>query len=286
MDRRPNRLIIAKYSAPKDLSLVSAAELLGEGRRAMAAQIIDFAVRRVITVSRPASASRRSGFTLAVARDPRTEGVEELDVLNAVFGAYPVRVGQSIEIRPRQNRAIGERLRAPHRRIAAYLITRGLAREKSLLTKLLRPWRKQPVVPTEAAQSLVDHLWGIHDYVKLAERDRYAMLQSPEGAPRSALDVLQLSEKLLPYAVLFGLEKQWAAQLDIQVGEVRRELPDFVDAADLVMLGANSLDAAAQVADLVDALPALADLVDLGDVLEGVGAVFGGIGEFLGSLSP
>jgi uncharacterized membrane protein len=45
------------------------------------------------------------------------------------------------------------------------------------------------------------------------------MLQSPTGAERGAVsatdprEVVKVYEKLLPYAVLFGLEKQWAAEL-------------------------------------------------------------------------
>jgi uncharacterized membrane protein len=47
------------------------------------------------------------------------------------------------------------------------------------------------------------------------------MLQSPAGAERVAVDVndprqkLDLYEKLLPYAVVFGQEKQWSAELAV-----------------------------------------------------------------------
>ncbi len=281
MDRRPSRLIIPQYTAPPDISLVAAAELLGEGRRAMAAQIVDLAVRRVVAISRPPRARRRSGFTIALARDPGLEGPDEQEVLGALFGPTP-RVGASIAVKPRRNRALGERLRHPHRRIVARLITRGLAREKSLLTKLFRPWRKQPIVATRAAAPIIDHLWGIHDYVKLAERFRFAALQSPEGAQRSARDVVQLNEKLLPFAVLFGVEKQWAAQLDIAVEEARRS----VGGLDIPDLSGLDIDLTGDIMD-VAWVGDLGDLVDLGDVLEGVGAIFGGIVEGIFSgLSP
>jgi uncharacterized membrane protein len=45
------------------------------------------------------------------------------------------------------------------------------------------------------------------------------MLQSPRGAERVPIDVddprqmLKLYEKLLPFAVIFGQEKEWATQL-------------------------------------------------------------------------
>ncbi len=64
-----------------------------------------------------------------------------------------------------------------------------------------------------------DHLKGLRVYIELAEADRLRVLQSPVGAlrvPVSADDpsqVVKLYERLLPYAVLFGLEKQWAQEL-------------------------------------------------------------------------
>ena len=282
MFSRPSRIIIPQYEAPKDLSLLAAAELLGDGKRAIAAQIIDFAVRKVITISRKQGARKGSGFTLTLVADVTTEGIEEQGVLAQLFAPGPYTPGATVAIRPGRNRELGQRLKQPHRDAIAHLIGRGLAREQSLWVKLLTPSRKAPVVPTEAAYPLVDHLWGLHDYIRLAEKDRLAFLQSPDGAqrrgPLNELEVLILNEKLLPYAVLFGLEKQWMKELDVQY----RDLPvEF--AADLgdVLLIAEFLVDGVQV---IDALADLATLVDAADALEGVGAVFGGIGEALGNL--
>lgn len=69
-----------------------------------------------------------------------------------------------------------------------------------------------------------EHLQGLELFIRLAEADRLRMLQSPSGALRDALpgaqpgdtspaQVLRLHEKLLPYAALFGQEKEWAAAL-------------------------------------------------------------------------
>ena len=72
---------------------------------------------------------------------------------------------------------------------------------------------------TERGAELRDHLLGLELYIKLAEADRLRMLQSPVGAqkeaasPSDARDVVKVYEKLLPYAVLFSLEKQWAIEL-------------------------------------------------------------------------
>jgi uncharacterized membrane protein YgcG len=63
-----------------------------------------------------------------------------------------------------------------------------------------------------------EHLLGLRDYMTIAESDRIKVLESPKGAEKTPVDpddkaqLVKLYEKLLPYAVLFGIEKQWAKQ--------------------------------------------------------------------------
>jgi uncharacterized membrane protein YgcG len=72
---------------------------------------------------------------------------------------------------------------------------------------------------TQSGVELRDYLRGLEMYIELAEADRIRYLQSPQGAittPVAAGDtaeVVKLNEKLLPYAVLFGHEKEWAEEL-------------------------------------------------------------------------
>lgn len=85
---------------------------------------------------------------------------------------------------------------------------------------------------TGTGSELRDYLKGVKLYIGLAETDRLRVLQSPEGALRSpyrpepatlqaesvsgpdgALQVLKLYERLLPFAVLFGQEKDWSRVL-------------------------------------------------------------------------
>jgi hypothetical protein len=281
MFRRPSRLIIPQYSAPAGLSLVAAAELLGDGKRAIAAQLIDFAVRKVVTIARPAGRGKKSGFTIVLRSDGAGEGPDELAILTTLYGE-PLTAGSRIVLNPKRNRELGARLKKPHAQITARLVTGGLARQRGFFEKALTPWRKEPIEATAAAFPLVDHLWGIHDYVQLAEKDRLAYLQSPDGAlraqPLDDLEVLVLNEKLLAYAVLFGLEKQWMAELDIQYRSLPPEL--MADLGNLLLLTEFALDGV----DLLIAVVDIADVVDVVDVADGVGAIFGGIGEFLGDL--
>jgi uncharacterized membrane protein YgcG len=83
---------------------------------------------------------------------------------------------------------------------------------------------------TEKGAELRDHLKGLELYIRLAEADRLQMLQSPTGAEKQAIstsdprEIVKVYEKLLPYAVLFSLEKQWAVELGKYYVE---ESPDY-----------------------------------------------------------
>ncbi len=74
---------------------------------------------------------------------------------------------------------------------------------------------------TAAGAETRDHLAGLKLFIEWAEADRIRMLQSPAGAERVAIDVgdprqmLRLYETLLPYAVVFGQEREWSAQLAV-----------------------------------------------------------------------
>lgn len=74
---------------------------------------------------------------------------------------------------------------------------------------------------TRAGAEVRDHLEGLKVFIEWAEADRIRMLQSPAGAERVRVDVddpremLRLYETLLPYAVVFGQEKEWSQQLAV-----------------------------------------------------------------------
>lgn len=77
---------------------------------------------------------------------------------------------------------------------------------------------KTPLGP--AGSELRDYLEGLKVYIRLAEKDRLAYLQSPQGALREKIspdnpnEVLNLYERILPWAVVVGEEKRWMAELD------------------------------------------------------------------------
>lgn len=69
---------------------------------------------------------------------------------------------------------------------------------------------------SEAGVAMVEYLKGLEMYMKMAEADRIAFLQSVSGAERidttDNQQLVKLYEALLPYAMLFGIDKSWAKQ--------------------------------------------------------------------------
>jgi uncharacterized membrane protein YgcG len=81
---------------------------------------------------------------------------------------------------------------------------------------------------TTSGVELRDYLLGNKMYMEVAETDRIRTLQSVAGAERidtsDAMQVVKLYEKLLPLAMLFGIEKQWAQQFPVVTSDYQ---PDW-----------------------------------------------------------
>jgi uncharacterized membrane protein YgcG len=78
----------------------------------------------------------------------------------------------------------------------------------------------------------VDYLLGMKMYLELAEKDRFRMLQSATGADRiettDGRQIVKLYEKLLPWAVIWGVEDSWARELEVQLQQTGEELDWYV----------------------------------------------------------
>lgn len=63
-----------------------------------------------------------------------------------------------------------------------------------------------------------EHIKGLKLYLQVAEKDRIKMLQSPDApyAPKAdePAHTVELFEKLLPYAVVLGVENEWAKKFE------------------------------------------------------------------------
>ena len=87
---------------------------------------------------------------------------------------------------------------------------------------------------TAEGSKLYDQLIGLKLYIQLAEADRLKMLQSISGAEKISTsdgnEIVKIYERLLPYAVLFGLEKEWSAELAKYYGTTS---PDWYSGANM-----------------------------------------------------
>ncbi len=66
---------------------------------------------------------------------------------------------------------------------------------------------------TERGLETSKYLDGLKLYIKMAETDRIKFLQSVPGVETDPAGVVKLYEKLLPYAIMFNLEKTWLKNL-------------------------------------------------------------------------
>jgi uncharacterized membrane protein YgcG len=82
---------------------------------------------------------------------------------------------------------------------------------------------------TALGSEVLEHLQGLREYLTIAEADRIRVLQSPQGAQRSRVDpddpaaVVRLYEKLLPWAIVWGIEKEWSDVLGEQYAQTQVE---------------------------------------------------------------
>ncbi|MCM3657932.1 DUF2207 domain-containing protein [Agromyces mediolanus] len=170
-----------------------------------------------------------------------------------------------------------------------------VATAATILTVIITPasWRKY--LPT--ARPKREHLDGLRQYLQLAEADRLRALQSPRGAQlvpetvdaeaassagaggptepgTDALARFHLHERLLPYAVVFGVEREWAAKLKLEAAtaastsnaETLAGLVELTaELALLIELAGGAVELAASLGELSDAA---------GNVIEGAGAFF------------
>lgn len=303
--------------------------LLDADRRAIAAALIDLAVRRKVRLlvdadAAPQGGGRKRAPVAIEVVDGATFAPEELGVLEALFG--PDHTSGRVRRFSSDGRALHRRVRAvldeaESGLAAAGLLTRG---RRGWATYLLRvaatlvvgvclflllaawavsepgaalyvvlfaglviaiatmvvapaPWRRfRP-----AAQPMREHLAGMREYIALAEAEPLRFSQSADGAelrqdvsPEAASERLQrflLNERLLPYAVLFGLERSWTSVLRTESQELR--LADGVDGA--LEVAGGVIEVIELVGGVVHLVSAVGDLMDAtGGVVEVVGGVF------------
>jgi uncharacterized membrane protein YgcG len=229
-------VIVAEYLPPRGMSLLEAAVLTRHRPRAVASQLVDFAVRGVLTIiETPATWFRwRDSWMLRLESTDGVDG-EERNLLQYFFPGLIVGTEHALTA---QNTSLSQSIQAQLTRMASGVIARGWryripARHSVLLPGLATvagigvftagivmsdegrggdlPWMLMavPIVAvvvigaclwrsplTPEGAELVDHLKGLEVYIELAEADRIRVLQSPEGAEREPVDATSRDERL------------------------------------------------------------------------------------------
>ncbi|OAN43275.1 DUF2207 domain-containing protein [Microbacterium sp. H83] len=85
-----------------------------------------------------------------------------------------------------------------------------------VLCSSLYTFSRHTVLTPEGARTY-EYLLGVKEFIRVAEADRLQMLQSYAGAERrqdGSANVIVVYERLLPYAMLFGMEDEWGDVLE------------------------------------------------------------------------
>lgn len=241
-----------EYVPPKEVSVLTAAQIGDDTRADTTAQLIDLAVRHYITITQTAEKSlwKQAEYDLEIVKDTASLTSEEQDFVQTLFGSTATgtllatkslksnyTVASSLQSNARQltKKIKGDyELRHEDKAVSGSFKRIGwvmgvvsilLVSPMLLIAALVAlgcGWTIRPL--TDKGLELRRYLAGLKQYIELAEKDRLKVLQSPEGAAKTGVTIsgdgdkklIKLYERTLPYAVLFGQEKEWNKQLAVQ----------------------------------------------------------------------
>ena len=249
-DPKGRGAIIAQFLPPAEISVLGASALLHEQYqpKAISAQIIDLAVRhyfKIYEISEKKLFQDKHSYEVELIRDQAGLRPEEAAVVALLFGTNAT-TGARINLDTLKNNlytdaedlgdSVNQQLktagyfrsdpasaRAPYIAIGASFLILSIIFIQLTLSllipgiMLLLVARIMPA-RTQAGVNARDYLLGLKLYMKLAEADRLNVLQSPHGELTEKIEIndttqlVKLYERLLPYAMLFGIEKDWAKE--------------------------------------------------------------------------
>lgn len=253
-DPKGRGTIIAEYSPPKNRSVLVNDYVLQESGRqiAISAQLINLAIRGYVRIIDNGD-DKKQTFSLELTKAYSDLADEEKDVITMFFGDKAV-VGKIVKIKDLENKLstdvtkLGTKL-ATSVTVAGYFRSNptkatgkyiGYGIAVLVAGFFIALWGRQAGIggglvlsgvillivakrmPARTAEGvkLHDYLLGLKLYIGMAEQERIRFHQSPETAERKRIDVnnpkqmLKLFEDLLPYAMLFGMEKQWGKEFE------------------------------------------------------------------------
>lgn len=242
-------VIVPEYLPPKYASVTVSAAIANKTAKAFSAQLIDFAVRHYVKIYQTKEKTwfGQAKYELGIIKDIANLKAEEREILEDIFGDPHVGARLALESL-KKNTSVATKLSDNHKKLGKDISGQYALRAPDDKQKAW--FKRQALIVLVAAlltlspllllasivalccgltlKSLTDkglelarYLKGLEMYIKVAETERLRMLQSPEGAEKlpSPVDtndkrqLIKLYEKVLPYAILFGQEKDWNKQL-------------------------------------------------------------------------
>ena len=247
-ERKP---IVTEYIPPRKTSVSVSASIINKQSKAFSAQLIDLAVRHYLKIyqTKEKSLFKKAEYEIELIKDINPLLEEEKELLIDMFGAEP-KIGQRFELKSLasnttvrlslvDNSSKVQKLLSDKYSLNAKLPSESswfyIMGAVSLVASVLLlnvPFFINGVVfigmgislkpLTDKGLELARYLDGLKQYITIAETDRIKALQSPEGAekvgsidPDNKKQLIKLYESVLPYAILFGVEKEWNKDLGL-----------------------------------------------------------------------
>lgn len=235
---------------PPARSVMASAQIMLSPKAVTTAQLLDLAVRHYVKIyeTKQRTVFKPTQYTIEIVADTKDLWPEEREWLEIAFRGN-IAVGERLDLSSLHNdtayqarmQSAGEqlkqRIRGEYGLRARDTAQQSRFRYQALAVFIVGLILLSPVIwimagvlfglsfacwrLTDKGLDLRRYLEGLKEYIKMAEVDRIKMLQSPEGAEKVAriiqgteeAQLIKLYERVLPYAVLFGLESEWNKQL-------------------------------------------------------------------------
>ncbi len=242
--------VVTEFFPPQNTSVSVTAGILPAVTSVFPAQLLDLAVRGFLRINETKAANhwwQTAQFEIEILQDLSPLKPEEREIITDLYEDESPVVGSSFAMNQlRTNFKISSRLSDNPQKVEQLI--RHSYQLRALSANHQKSYRRRakiififavvtlsPIllilslitlaisgtfwILTDEGLALARHRQGLRQYIKVAEAERLRMLQSPGGAEKVQIDtndpkqMLKLYEQNLPYAVLFGMEKEWSKEL-------------------------------------------------------------------------